>query len=115
MALFLNWHGRCYRSRGLVVKYASAVPHGLNGYPNSELGFTMTRVDSASLTEDDQSFSTGLRIFYEAGPGNVSGTYRSWKDDRDDSSIVAIGYSHLFYDVCRRNGYEALVVANNRD
>ena len=75
----------------------------------------VTRVDSASLTKEDRPTSTGLRIFYEAGYGNVAGTYRSWKDGRDDDSIVSIGYSHLFYDVCRRHGYEALVVANDRD
>ena len=40
-----------------------------------------------------------LRIVYAAGPGDVVGTYRHWKEGRDDPSQVAITYSGQFYDL----------------
>jgi glycosyltransferase involved in cell wall biosynthesis len=53
-----------------------------------------------------------LRILYAAGPGNVIGTYRHWKDGRDDPSQVNVTLSGLFYDLCRDNGDEAYVIAS---
>jgi glycosyltransferase involved in cell wall biosynthesis len=52
-----------------------------------------------------------LRILYCAGPGNVIGTYRHWKDGYDDPSQVAITYSGQFYEVCRQVGAEAYVIS----
>ena len=52
-----------------------------------------------------------LRILYAAGPGDVVGTYRHWKQGRDDPSQVAITYSGLFYDLCRELGAEAYVIS----
>jgi glycosyltransferase involved in cell wall biosynthesis len=52
-----------------------------------------------------------LRIVYAAGPGDVVGTYRHWKEGRDDPSQVAITYSGQFYDLCRELGAEAYVVS----
>ncbi len=54
-----------------------------------------------------------LRIFYAAGPGNVLGTYRHWKEGQDDPSQVALTYSGQFYDVVRDLGVEALVVGSS--
>ena len=53
-----------------------------------------------------------LRLVYAAGPGDVVGTYRHWKEGRDDPSQVAITYSGQFYDLCRDLGAEALVVSH---
>ena len=39
------------------------------------------------------------------------GTYEQWREGRDDHSIVSIAYSSQFYDVCRRLGTRAHVVA----
>lgn len=52
-----------------------------------------------------------LRILYAAGPGDVVGTYRHWKEGRDDPSQVAITYSGQFYDLCRAVGAEAYVIS----
>ena len=52
-----------------------------------------------------------LRILYCAGPGDVIGTYRHWKDGYDDPSQVAITYSGQFYEVCRQLGAEAYVIS----
>ena len=52
-----------------------------------------------------------LRIFYAAGPGDVIGTYRHWKNGEDDPSQVAITYSGQFYDLIRDIGAVARVVS----
>jgi len=52
-----------------------------------------------------------LRIVYAAGPGDVVGTYRHWKEGRDDPSQVAVTYSGQFYDLCRELGARAYVVS----
>lgn len=54
------------------------------------------------------------RILYFAGPGDVIGTYRHWRDGRDDPSQMAVTYSGLFFDVCRERGLSAIVIANRR-
>jgi glycogen(starch) synthase len=38
---------------------------------------------------------------YAAGPGDIIGTYRHWREGRDDPGQVAMTYSGQFYDVCR--------------
>src|SRR5207247_2834789 len=53
-----------------------------------------------------------LRLVYAAGPGDVVGTYRHWKDGRDDPSQVAVTYSGQFYDLCRELRAEALVISH---
>src|SRR5271154_641190 len=53
-----------------------------------------------------------LRIFYAAGPGNVIGTYRHWKQHRDDPSQLAVTYSGQFYQVVRDLGAKAYVIAS---
>ena len=52
-----------------------------------------------------------LRILYAAGPGDVVGTYRHWKEGRDDPSQVAVTYSGQFYDLCRDLGAEGYVIS----
>ena len=52
-----------------------------------------------------------LRIVYAAGPGDVVGTYRHWKDGRDDPSQVAVTYSGQFYDLVRELAAEAYVIS----
>ena len=53
-----------------------------------------------------------LRIVYAAGPGDVVGTYRHWREGRDDPSQVAVTYSGQFYDLCRALGARAYVISN---
>src|SRR2546423_11791181 len=55
--------------------------------------------------------SAPLRIFYAGGPGDVIGTYRHWKQGRDDPSQVAITYSSQFYSLGRELGAEAYVLS----
>ncbi len=52
-----------------------------------------------------------LRIFYAAGPGDVIGTYRHWKQGRDDPSQVAVTYSAQFYSLCKELGAEGYVLS----
>ena len=56
-----------------------------------------------------------LRIFYAAGPGNVLGTYRHWKEGREDPSQVNLAYSGLFFRQCAEHGDTALVVSSCRE
>jgi glycogen synthase len=53
-----------------------------------------------------------LRIVYAAGPGDVIGTYRHWKEGRDDPSQVNLTLSGMFYDLCRENGDKAYVISS---
>src|SRR6188508_639513 len=53
-----------------------------------------------------------LRIVYAAGPGDVVGTFRHWKEGRDDPSQVAVTYSGQFYDLCREIGAQAYVISH---
>jgi glycogen synthase len=53
-----------------------------------------------------------LRLVYAAGPGDVVGTFRHWKEGRDDPSQVAITYSGQFYELCRELGAEAIIVSH---
>lgn len=55
----------------------------------------------------------GMRVLYMAGPGDVIGTYRHWREGRDDPGQVAMTYSGQFYDVMKEMGFEAYVVANH--
>jgi glycogen(starch) synthase len=52
-----------------------------------------------------------LRVFYMAGPGDVAGTFRHWREGRDDPSEVARTYSGQFFDLCRELDLRAHVVA----
>ena len=52
-----------------------------------------------------------LRILYAAGPGDVIGTYRHWKEGRDDPSQVAVTYSGQFYSLCRDLGARGYVIS----
>ncbi|HZK81388.1 MAG TPA: glycosyltransferase family 4 protein [Humisphaera sp.] len=52
-----------------------------------------------------------LRILYAAGPGDVIGTYRHWKEGRDDPSQVAVTYSGQFYSLCRELGASGYVIS----
>jgi glycosyltransferase involved in cell wall biosynthesis len=52
-----------------------------------------------------------LRILYAAGPGDVIGTYRHWKEGRDDPSQVAVTYSGQFYSLCKELGAQGYVIS----
>ncbi len=56
-----------------------------------------------------------LRIFYAAGPGNVLGTYKSWKDGKDDPLQLAATFSGQFYDVCRELDAQGYIVSSHYD
>jgi glycosyltransferase involved in cell wall biosynthesis len=52
-----------------------------------------------------------LRIVYAAGPGDVIGTYRHWKEGHDDPSQVNLTLSGMFYDECRAHGDKAYILS----
>lgn len=54
-----------------------------------------------------------IRIMYTAGPGDVIGTFRHWREHRDDPSQVAVTYSGQFYDVCEALGAQGFVFATH--
>ncbi len=51
------------------------------------------------------------RILYLAGPGDVIGTYRHWREGRDDPGEVAITDSSQFFEVCRDLDVQAKVIS----
>ena len=61
--------------------------------------------------EELQVKNRPLRILYCAGPGDVIGTYRHWKEGYDDPTQVAMTYSGQFYELCRHLGAEAYVIS----
>ena len=66
-----------------------------------------------SHTTDDPSNGScqkPRRVLYVAGGGDVIGTYRCWREGRDDPSQVARTYSGQFYDVCHALGIHATVI-----
>jgi glycosyltransferase involved in cell wall biosynthesis len=50
------------------------------------------------------------RIAYLAGPGDVVGTYRHWKQGHSDPSVPKATYSGMFYQEVDRRGLDALVL-----
>lgn len=52
-----------------------------------------------------------LRLFYASGPGDNIGTYRHWKESRDDPDEPVVPYSGQFYDLCRACDAEAFVLS----
>jgi len=54
-----------------------------------------------------------MRIIYAAGPGNVTGTFKHWRQGKDDPSQVAITYSGQFFDVCAALDAESYVITSN--
>ena len=54
-----------------------------------------------------------LRVLYQAGPGDVAGTFRHWRAGRDDPRLLAIAYSRQFFDACLELDAEALVITSH--
>lgn len=53
-----------------------------------------------------------LKIFYAAGPGDVIGTYRFWKQMQQDPALLGLTDSGQFYDLVMELGAKAMVVAS---
>lgn len=54
-----------------------------------------------------------LRLFYAAGPGDVAGSYRYWKQGLDDPRIPGITDSGQFYSLTKELNAEALVISQS--
>jgi glycogen(starch) synthase len=54
-----------------------------------------------------------LRLLLAAGPGDVVGTFRHWREGRDDPGQVAVTYSGQFFDVCRQLGAIGYAIAHH--
>jgi glycogen synthase len=52
-----------------------------------------------------------LRLICAGGQGDIVGTYRYWREGRDDPSQVSMTYSGQFYDVCRELGAYGYAIA----
>ena len=50
---------------------------------------------------------------YAAGPGDVIGTFRHWREGRDDPGQVAMTYSGQFFDVCRELDAQGYAIASH--
>ena len=75
----------------------------------------MNKSASSTYTDPDgiipllqKTRKSPLRIYWAAGTGNVVGTLKHFGQGIDDPSIVAIGYSHVFYEICQSLGAKAL-------
>ncbi|MGE3532906.1 MAG: glycosyltransferase family 4 protein [Steroidobacteraceae bacterium] len=53
-----------------------------------------------------------LKLYFAGGTGNILATFRSYLNEQHDPSIVAIAYSHMFFDVCKALGAKALAESN---
>lgn len=51
-----------------------------------------------------------LRLLIAAGVGDVAGTFELWRRGERDRRIMAIPYSEMMFDLCRRLGASALIV-----
>jgi glycosyltransferase involved in cell wall biosynthesis len=54
-----------------------------------------------------------MRIFHVAGPGDIIGAYRHWREGHDPPSLLAVGYATMFYDECRERGAEVYAISYN--
>jgi len=50
---------------------------------------------------------------YAAGPGDIIGTFRHWREGRDDPSQVAATYSGQFYDLCQELEADGYAVSSH--
>lgn len=50
-----------------------------------------------------------MKVYYEAGPGDVAGTFHHWERGAADPSQIATTYSSQFFDACRALGLSAFV------
>lgn len=53
------------------------------------------------------------RILCVAGPGDVAGSYKYWRDDQDDPSISAVSYSQQVFELAERLGAELWMVTEH--
>lgn len=53
------------------------------------------------------------RVVYTAGPGDILGSYRSWRDGLEDPTQVADAYSGQFYQACSDLGLEGFVISSH--
>src|SRR5215469_1749094 len=68
---------------------------------------------SATFRMSDSRPKRPLRLMYAAGPGDIIGTFRHWREGRDDPGQVAMTYSGQFYDVCRELGAQGYAIASH--
>lgn len=54
-----------------------------------------------------------LKIFYAAGPGDIIGAHRSWKDGQDDPTQMSLTYSGQFEDLCQDVNATAYLVSSH--
>lgn len=57
----------------------------------------------------------GPKVLFAAGPGDVQGTYRFWRDGNPDTTIPNVGYSAQVYDMVRAIGGQVMVVTTHGD
>lgn len=53
------------------------------------------------------------RVFYAAGPGDVAGTFRHWREGRSDPRQPNVTYSAQFFSACAESGVRATVVSSH--
>ena len=59
------------------------------------------------------SSSYAPKIFFAHGPGDATGTLKSWASNAEDDSIIAKTYSAQMFDLAKELGSELLVVTDN--
>lgn len=52
------------------------------------------------------------RISYFCGPGDVAGTYRYWREGKQDPRVPTIAYSAMFYELIERLDAQAQVITS---
>lgn len=54
-----------------------------------------------------------MKIYYDAGPGDVAGTFHHWESGVDDPNQIAKTYSSQFFAACKKVGFDAHVRSTN--
>lgn len=78
----------------------------------SRLGTVVIPSDDVATLRRHLGLAEGerLRIAFEAGPGDVSGTFAHWRDGSFDPRVTVVAYSTMFFDLIEALDAEALVI-----
>lgn len=56
-----------------------------------------------------------MKLLFASGPGDVVGSYRQWKEGREDQRVPVRTYTNMFFDTVAARGAEAMVLHGHPD
>jgi glycogen synthase len=87
----------------------------MTGIRDSEMDRLASNVKERSGFQDSRGSATRriLRLVYSAGPGDIVGTYKHWRQGCDDPTQVSVTYSGQFYDICQEFGAAGYAISSH--